>query len=131
MKDSASILVVAPRNTGEPLLRYLKYKYLPFIVMTNNKQEEQHLRRLGVEHILMVDTVEHETWAVPETPIGKVFMFEKSLPLCCRYLQIVRNWTAQPIYVISERPSVRHIYKGLGADHVIYSRNGQIAFLVD
>jgi len=131
MNESEFILVAAPTKASEQFIYYLKFKGLPFAAVTNNKQEEEHLAKLGVEHIIVLDTAEHETWIIPEYRIGKIFLFENSLSLCCRYLQITRKWTSKPVYVITERETARLIYKGLGADHVIYSKTGHVSFLLD
>ncbi|WP_179233070.1 hypothetical protein [Paenibacillus rigui] len=48
--------------------------------------------KLGVKKFYMVATTSEATWIMPEYPIGKVFLFESSLNLTCRYLQICRKW---------------------------------------
>ncbi|MBD0383838.1 hypothetical protein [Paenibacillus sedimenti] len=131
MNESEFILVGATTKASEQFIYYLKFKGLPFAVVTNNKQEQQHLSEIGADHAIVLDTTEHETWIAPKYRIGKIFLFESSLSLCCRYLQIIRKWSSKPVYVITERDNARFIYKGLGADHVIYSKTGNVSFLLD
>jgi hypothetical protein len=131
MNGSEFILVAAPTKPGEQFIHLLKHKRLPFVVVTNNKKEQLQLSKLGVDHVIRLDTVDCETWVVPEYPIGKIFLFEDSLTQCCRYLQITRKWTSEPVYVITASENPRLIYKGLGADFVIHSKTGNVSFLVN
>jgi hypothetical protein len=131
MNESEFIVVAAPTKAGEQFIHLLKYKRLPFVVVTNNKNEQQRLSELGVDHSILLDTAEHETWIAPEYPIGKIFLFENSLSLCCRYLQITRKWTSDLVYVITASDNPRLIYKGLGADYVIHSMKGNVSFLIN
>jgi hypothetical protein len=130
MKESEFILVFAPIKTGEQFIHHLKHKNLPFVVVTNNENEQLKLSKLGVDHLILLDTEDQESLAAPEYPIGKIFLFEDTLSLCCRYLQIVRKWTSASLYVITERDNARFVYLGLGADYVIYSKTGNVSFLV-
>ncbi|WP_409343118.1 hypothetical protein [Paenibacillus sp. MBLB4367] len=123
-------LVAAPNKAGESLIRLLEVKGIPYAALVNNETEEARMRRIGVKRICTVDTNAIDTWQVPDWPIGKVFLFEQSLPLCCRYIQVCRSWTSKPIYVITQSPNPRAIYKGLGADYVIYSRQEEMSFLM-
>ncbi|TVY09402.1 hypothetical protein [Paenibacillus cremeus] len=130
MSESEVILVSAPTKAGEQFIHQLKARGMPFAVVTNNKQEQRRFMEAGVGHIILLDTTEPETWVVPQYPIGKVFLFESSLPLSCRYLQITRQWTSDAVYVITLRDHPRKIYKGLGADYVIPSRTGDVSYLL-
>ena len=103
---------------------------IPFIALTNNKLERIKLEGQGVKQIIQVDTSDPGASIIPDYPIGNVILFEESLPLSCRYLQICRRWTSRPIYVITQSVNPRLIYKGLGADYVIYSKNGDVKFLI-
>ena len=90
MKESEFILVFAPIKTGEQFIHHLKHKNLPFVVVTNNENEQLKLSKLGVDHlILILDTGGSREMAASQYPIGKIFLFEDTLSLCCRYLQIV------------------------------------------
>lgn len=131
MAKGEFLLVSAPTNAGLQCIQLLKLRNLPFVAFSSNESETEQLTKNGVERIIRIDTSNHETWAIPEYPIGKVFLFEQSLPLCCRYLQICRRWTSKPIYVISDRDKPRSIYKGLGADFLIHSKNGNVTFLIE
>ncbi|MFC4776961.1 hypothetical protein ACFO9Q_09215 [Paenibacillus sp. GCM10023252] len=59
------------------------------------------------------------------------YIFESSLALSCRYIQCCRSWTSKPIYVITESFNPRAIYRGLGADHIIFTRTGEVGFLLN
>ncbi|MDQ0914540.1 hypothetical protein [Paenibacillus sp. V4I5] len=130
MNESEFLLVVAPTKAGEQFIHHLELKGLPFVVVVNNKNEQLHLTKFDVDHFILLDTDAQETWKAPNYSISKIFLFEDSLSLCCRYLQIVRKWTSESLYVITERENARFIYKGLGADYVIYSKTGNVSFLV-
>ncbi|MCM3268907.1 hypothetical protein [Paenibacillus elgii] len=129
-QEQQYILVSAPNKPGEAFIRQLKFGSIPFAVIVNNKAEQTRLQELGVERMVMVDTNEENTWIVPEWPVGKVFLFENSLTLCCRYIRICRTWTSEPLYVITQSNHPRLIYKGLGANYVIYTNTGEVSFLI-
>ncbi|MCZ8513560.1 hypothetical protein O9H85_14175 [Paenibacillus filicis] len=129
-KQQEFILVSAPNKIGEAFIRQLKVHQLPFVAIVNNKGEQNRLEKLGAKNIIMVDTSELNMWIMPNFPIGKVFLFENSLTLCCRYIQICRNWTSEPIYVITHSNNPRLIYKGIGASHVIHTNNDEVSFLI-
>jgi hypothetical protein len=125
------ILVSAPTQAGKSFIRMLQMKRIPFAAITNNESEKKQLEQLGVSHVLMVDTTDNKSWVIPELEIGKVFMFEHSLTLCCRYIQICRAWTSKPIYVITQSGNARLIYKGIGANFVIHSHGENLSFLLE
>ncbi|MEK3867399.1 hypothetical protein MHH60_28380 [Paenibacillus sp. FSL H7-0716] len=129
--DNEFIVVSAPNKAGVQFIKTLKFKGVPFAAITNNETEKSRLEHLGVKNLITVDTTERERWIIPELSIGKVFLFERSLPLCCKYIQICRSWTGKPIYVITESSNSRLIYKGLGANYVIHSNSDDVSFLLD
>lgn len=124
------ILVSAPNKTGEAFIRQLISHRLPFVAIMNNKVEQDRLKKLGVKNIIMVDTSAQNTWLIPDVPVGKVFLFERSLNLICRYIQISSTWTSQPIYVITHSSNPRLVYKGLGASYVIHTNSDDVSFLI-
>jgi hypothetical protein len=130
MSRPEHILVSAPTKAGEQFIQLLKLKEVPFAVITNSKAEKKRLERTGVEKLLFIQTREPETWVKPDYPVGRVFLFQRSLPLCCCYLQMTRSWTGQAVYVITDRNQPQGIYKALGADEVIYSRTGNLGYLI-
>ncbi|MFH5181396.1 hypothetical protein ACHHV8_01375 [Paenibacillus sp. TAB 01] len=131
MEDSQELtLVSAPNPTGEAFIRQLLFHQLPFAVMVNNKKEQSRLAKLGVKHFLLVDTTEQLNWTAPAFQVGRVFLFENSFNLCCRYIQMCRRWTANPIYVITHTNHPRLVYRGLGANYVIHSNSDEIPFLL-
>lgn len=124
------ILVSPATKAGERFMELLKIRKLPYAAIINSARERARLVQLGVKHIIEVDTKDHESWIIPKLPIGKVYLFERSLPLCCRYIQICRSWTGQSVYIITEGQNARKIYRGLGADYVVYSNNSEVSFLI-
>ncbi|MDF2713415.1 MAG: hypothetical protein K0R28_340 [Paenibacillus sp.] len=129
-KQQEVILVSAPNKAGEAFIRQLMIHGLPFAVIANNKREKQRLEEIGVRKIIMVDTTEETRWTIPEYSTGKAFLFETSLNLSCRYIQLCKNWTSKPIYVITHSGNSRLIYKGLGANYVIHTNSDDVSFLV-
>lgn len=124
------IIVTAPNEAGRKFVKLLMYLKRPFAVLTNNVQEERELKKIGVQRVIRLNTKQTDEWIVPGHSIGKIFLFENSLNLTCRYLQICRPWTAKPVYIITQRGSSPGIYRGLGADHIIYTLNGEVGFLL-
>jgi hypothetical protein len=129
-KQQDYILVSAPNKIGEAFIRQLIIHRLPFIAIANHKGEQARLEELGVNHFILVDTSDEKTWTIPEFSVGKVFLFESSLNLSCRYIRICKSWTSEPIYVITRSYNPRLIYKGLGASYVIYTNNDEVSFLI-
>ncbi|WP_370452297.1 hypothetical protein [Cohnella sp. AR92] len=125
-----TVLISAPNAAGEQFAMLLRARNIPFAAIANNRAECSRLSAIGAAELIRVDTAERKTWIVPPFGIGKAFLFERSLNLACRYLQICRSWTTQPIYLITESSNPRHIYKALGADYVIHSRSLDLSFLI-
>lgn len=124
------VLISASNAAGENLIRTLQYKKIPFAVMINSKLKAKPLEKIGVQHILTVNTKGHNSWTVPPFPIGPVILFEESLALTCRYIKMCRPWTGKPIYVVTDNLNPRSIYRTLGADHVIFTNSQDVSFLV-
>jgi hypothetical protein len=130
MANREVVLISAPNIAGERFMKLLKQREIPFAAIVNNISEYERIAALGAEHIIVVNTTKEQSWLIPEVDVGKVFLFEKSLNLCCRYVQICRSWTSKPIYVITESHNPRNVYKGLGVDYVIHSSAQNLAFLI-
>ncbi|CAG7640642.1 hypothetical protein PAESOLCIP111_04157 [Paenibacillus solanacearum] len=124
------ILVSAPSKAGEAFVRLLAAHRLPFAVIVNNKREEARMAELGAERIIMIDTSEESTWRLPDFPVGKIFLFESSFNLCCRYVRICSPWSQEPIYVITHSNHPRLVYRGLGASFVIHTNSDEVSFLL-
>jgi len=124
------VLVSAPNAAGERFAKALKNKGIPFAVIVNNAAEYERIRALGVEHIIVINTAKEDSWLTPRMAVGRVFLFEKSLNLCCRYAQICRSWTSKPICVVTGSSNPRNVYKSLGVDYVIHSNSRDFAFLI-
>lgn len=130
MANKDVVLVSAPNQTGENFIKLLQSRGIPYAAIVNNAAESERMVKLGVEQIIMVNTAKADTWIVPEVDVGKIFLFEKSQNLCCRYIQICHSWTSKPIYVITESDNPRLVYKGLGASYVIHNDGKDCAFLL-
>ncbi|MFC5469291.1 hypothetical protein ACFPPD_11215 [Cohnella suwonensis] len=130
MGDRDIVLVSAPNVAGERFMKMLKHKRIPFAAIVNNASEYERIMALGAERVIVVNTTKEDSWMIPEVPVGKVYLFEKSLTLCCRYAQICRSWTSKPIYVVTGSHNPRHVYKGLGVNYVIHSNARDYAFLI-
>lgn len=124
-------VISAPTRQGEYFLKYVKHAGIPIACLVNSKAEQKRLEKLGLKLIVTVDTIDPETWNPPDFPVGRVYLFERSLNLCCRYIQICRSWTSEPLYVITPSSNPRMIYKSLGADYVIFSRSKDVTFLAE
>ncbi|MGO4110561.1 hypothetical protein [Paenibacillus sp. YAF4_2] len=124
------ILVSAPNVQGEDFIKQLQRRHIPFAALVNNKAEYERMLALEVNTIIVISTTEEATWRVPELPIGRIFLFERSLNLCCRYIQICRSWTSKSICVITNSTNPRLIYKGMGANYVIHSSSTETSFLI-
>ncbi|OPA73697.1 hypothetical protein BVG16_26760 [Paenibacillus selenitireducens] len=130
-KQEDYILVSAPNKMGEVFVRKLMAQQQAFAVIVNNKREGEEFKRIGVKHIILVDSSEQNTWKIPDLPIGSVYLFESSLNLCCRYIQICRTWTSKPIYVITRSNNPRLVYKSLGASYIIHTHSSDVSFLLE
>ncbi|CAM3308916.1 hypothetical protein PALU110988_15195 [Paenibacillus lupini] len=124
------ILVSAPNVQGEDFIKQLQHRRIPFATMVNNKAEYERMLELHVSTIIVISTNDEATWRVPELPIGRIFLFERSLNLCCRYIQICRSWTSKSICVVTDSTNPRLIYKGMGANYVVHSSSGETSFLI-
>ncbi|MDO7907285.1 hypothetical protein Q5741_12800 [Paenibacillus sp. JX-17] len=130
MEDSL-ILVTAPNEAGRNFIKLLMYKKLAFAVLTNSAHEEKKLKKMGVARIIRINTAHAENWFLPHECVGKVFIFENSLNLTCRFLQICRSWTRERVCVITQSGNPQGIYKGMGADQVVYRLKGELGFLLN
>ncbi|WMT38937.1 hypothetical protein RE628_15510 [Paenibacillus sp. D2_2] len=124
------VLVASPNPVGRKFILLLMAMKRNFIVLVNNKKEEEALRKLGVSRMLRIKTDDEESWDLPPVPIGCCYIFELSTTLTCRYLQICRHWTNNSIFIITPNRNPRMIYKGLGASYVIHSVSGEVGFLL-
>ncbi|UQZ34678.1 hypothetical protein C2I18_14780 [Paenibacillus sp. PK3_47] len=125
------VLICAPNKAGEHFIRTLKCKGYKIAGIANNAAEKKRLEELGVEVNLVVDTRHENTWFRPAFPVGQVYLFESSVALCCRYVQMCRTWTTKSIFVITSSLKPRLVYKGLGVSQVIYSHSGNVAYLAE
>lgn len=125
------VLVVAPNEDGRKFIKLLMYKKIPFVVLTNSAQEEKKFKKMGVTHTLLIHTAFTQDWILPEVAVGRAYIFENSLNLSCRYLQICRPWTSKDMYIVTRQWNPRGVYRGMGADYVIYTTNGEVGFLLN
>ncbi|CAJ1317458.1 hypothetical protein PO903_04710 [Paenibacillus sp. PK4536] len=131
MEYEQEFVLVSPATVaGEQFMQLLKVKKIPFAVIVNSQADQLRYQKMGIEHVLVIDTQRQELWRIPELKIGKIYLFERSLPLCCRYIQICRTWSSQQLYVITEGNQSRLIYRGLGADYIIHTNGSSASFLL-
>ncbi|MEO3947331.1 hypothetical protein [Gorillibacterium sp. CAU 1737] len=124
------VLVSAPSPAGEQFIRMLRFKKIPFAVLINHPDQRERLAKLGVQDFIQVDTKDSGFPDGVGEPARMVFLFEDSLNLTCRYLKLCSSWTEGPITVISQSGVPRPIYRHLGAKNVIYSRSGEVSYLL-
>ncbi|QHT63746.1 hypothetical protein GXP70_05410 [Paenibacillus lycopersici] len=125
------MVVAAFTKAGGQFIKQLLARDVPFAAVTNSTVERKWLMKLGVESILLVNTIEPNDWQAPGFPVGKAFLFESSLSLCCRYVTMIRRWTDQPLHVITGRTNGRLIYRSLGADRILHAPTGRKGFPLD
>lgn len=123
------VLICAPTKAGEHFIKILKTRGCKIAGLANNPVERTRLQELGVELVFEVDTRQLNTWRRPPFNVGRIYLFESSVALCCRYVQMCRTWTTQPIFVITTSMNPRLVYKGLGADYVVYTHSGNVGHL--
>lgn len=124
------VLVSAPNRAGELFLRRLRQRGVPHVAMVNNQSGKERLESLGISPVLVVDTRDKATWRPPDVPIGKVFLFEDSMNLSCRYIQICQTWQTGSIHAVTRSDNSRGIYRALGAKHVKYETKRDIPELL-
>ncbi|WP_106769724.1 hypothetical protein [Paenibacillus faecalis] len=131
MSNSQDLIVVsAPNKLGEAFILHLISNQIPFAALVNNRSEQDRLSKIGAKNNIVIDTANEQTWIIPEFSVSKVYLFESSLTLCCRYLQICRTWTSDSIYVITNSHNPRLIYKSLGATIVLHTNHHHVSFLI-
>ncbi|MDI4644491.1 hypothetical protein [Cohnella hashimotonis] len=129
--EQRRILVAASDAAGRDFIRQALYKKLPVAALTNNGREEKALRKIGVSEVVHVNTsCINENAAAPAFPIGRVFIFESSLPLTCRYLQWATGCSCLAITVVTHAWHPEVIYKKLGARYVVRTQTGEVGFLL-
>ncbi|MEV5027053.1 hypothetical protein [Paenibacillus sp. LPE1-1-1.1] len=129
--ENEHIIVAGLSESGKSFIKILEFYELPFMVLTNSKQEERQLRSQGFFNVHYINTNNRKSWNIPFVFIREVYIFESSFALSCRFVQCCRAWTSKSIYVITQQWNPRAIYKGLGADHIVYSQNGEVGFLLN
>ncbi|QTH45334.1 hypothetical protein J4772_13535 [Cohnella sp. LGH] len=128
--EQRHILIAAPNEAGKRFIKLLRIHRIPVAVLTNNGREERELRGLGVDCILRVDTVSIKENSVPSFPIGRVFIFESSLPLSCQYLLLLANWSCKAITVVTGASHPEVIYRKLGASYIVHTQANDVGFLL-
>lgn len=124
------VLVSAPNRAGKEFISLLRSKGIQYYAITNNNYGKKRLEAMGVDRIIMVNTEDASSWTAPEIRISQVYLFEVSFNLCCRYIQICKDWNPKSIHVITKRGNARVTYRALGADHFTYINNNQEASLL-
>ncbi|MFW5433786.1 hypothetical protein [Paenibacillus apiarius] len=124
------ITVFAPNAMGVDFIRQLRGAGLPVAAIASNGRLAKQMEKLGVAYVCRVNTTDPKEWNVPEVPVGRLFLFEQSFALSCRLLQVCRQWSCEPITLVTKRHHPRSIYRLLGADYVIYTQSDQVSFLL-
>lgn len=127
----ARILVSAPNRAGELFLCRLRQSGLPHAAVVNNPYEKSRLESLGIGELIEVDTKDSSTWTAPDVTIENVFLFEDSMNLCCRYIQLCKAWKTGPIHVVTRSDCSRAVYRSLGVKHLKYTTRREIPELVN
>lgn len=130
VSDDAVTLVTAPNAAGENFIKLLMIHHKQVAVLVNQSAQKRRLEKRGVRNILEVNTMGDTVTLAPPFSIGNVYLFEDSLPLCCKYLQICRNWASGSIFVVTGSHRPRQIYKSLGASYIIYTNSEHVSFLL-
>ncbi|MFC3798674.1 hypothetical protein [Cohnella sp. GCM10012308] len=131
LMEQRRILVAASHAAGRDFIRQALYKKLPVAALANNVREEKALRKIGVSEVVHVNTSSiKDNAAAPAFPIGRVFIFEASLPLTCRYLQWAAGCSCLAITVVTHARHPEVIYKKLGATYVVRTQTGEVGFLL-
>jgi hypothetical protein len=130
LKPQSYVLVYAPNGIGEKFIHLLQNRQIPFAALVNCDSLRERMENLRINQIIQVDTKNHSKWMIPEMDVGPIYLFENSVSVCCRFIQICRQWTTEPIYVITQSSRPRMIYKGLGANYVLYTNSDQVSFLL-
>ncbi|TQR42114.1 hypothetical protein [Paenibacillus popilliae] len=124
------ITVFAGCETGIEFIRQLKGAGYSVAGIAHNGRLAKRLEGVGVHSVCRINTTEPKAWAVPHVPIGRIYVFEQSFALSCRLLQICRQWTTDPITIVTKRHHPQSIYRLLGANYVIYTQSDQVSFLL-
>ncbi|AJY76744.1 hypothetical protein [Paenibacillus beijingensis] len=131
MNQQDYILVSAPNAAGEEFLKQLSRRGIPTAVMVNNQTEYERICSLGADRVIRVNTADKDSWKeFAPIAVAKIYLFEKSLNLCCRYAQMCRSWTKKPIYVITGSHDPRLHYKKAGVNKVIHTIKNDISTLI-
>lgn len=121
-------MISAPNAAGEEFIKQLGRRGIPVAVMVNNDSEYERMRSLGADRIIRVNTADKESWKnFDPIRIAKIYLFEKSLNLCCRYVQMCRSWSKKPIYVITGSHDPRLHYKKAGVNKIIHTIKNDIS----
>ncbi|MBH5320431.1 hypothetical protein I6N90_21795 [Paenibacillus sp. GSMTC-2017] len=134
MKLEEYVLISAPNEAGRSFLKALLMRGIPVVGLANTIEQLEYMRELGLVYTIMVMQGDEHKCVLPPVPIGKVYLFEQSLPALCQYLLVCRVWTSKSIFIIksvadriSNAPS---IYRQLGANHVLLSTGNDMNFLL-
>ncbi|MEF3304369.1 hypothetical protein [Paenibacillus sp. GYB003] len=129
--EPAHILVSAPNRAGELFLSRLRQRGVPHMAIANNMYEKNRLESLGIRRVLVVDTRDRGSWTPPDIRIGKVFLFEDSMNLCCRYIHICKSWKTEAIHAVTRSDYSRAVYRSLGVKHLKYANKKDIPELAN
>ncbi|MFD0589102.1 hypothetical protein ACFQZE_13960 [Paenibacillus sp. GCM10027627] len=135
MNQPKHVVLSAPDEAGRTFMEGLLQAGIPVLGLAHTLEQMVYMQEQGVEQIAMVRQHDGEGDLAPAVPVGRIYLFEKSLPILCQYLLICRSWTAQSVFVIQsvERDKsvpVPTIYRQLGANHVMFTSGARHSFLL-
>ncbi|PZD96778.1 hypothetical protein DNH61_06165 [Paenibacillus sambharensis] len=125
------VLITHPNLLAEKFAGALRERNIPYAVLVNSGRKRKEIEWLSIPRFVELDTNKPGQLQIPDIPVGAVYIFEESLPLTCRYLQVIRHWTSKPIVVITSMVNPRSIYRVLGASHVLFTCSDDVSFLLD
>lgn len=129
MDNQEFTLISASNELGRNFIKVMKATGEPVAALVNNVHQQREMDELGINTIVRVDTKNDSETLFPPVNIGKVYLFEDSLPLICRYMIICRPWTSKKIFVITKTGNIPSVYKKLGADHIVLTNGKNVSFL--
>ncbi|WP_088548648.1 hypothetical protein [Paenibacillus aquistagni] len=123
------ITIFAPNTMGEDFIRQLRGAGMKVAAIVNNMRGIKRMEKLGIHEVWKIRTADSMTFP-PETPIGRIYLFESSFTLTCRLLQLIRPCTSERIVIITKNHYPRSIYRLLGCDMVVYTQSDNVSFLL-
>ncbi|GKU76462.1 hypothetical protein [Paenibacillus sp. L3-i20] len=134
MKQIEHVLISAPNEAGRSFLDALLRKGVPVIGLANTLEQVNYMEEIGLHNTIMVSQGDEHKEILPPAAIGKVYLFEQSMPALCQYLLVCRPWTTKAVFIIKtvadKTTNIPSIYRLLGANHVLLTTSNDTKFLL-